>query len=76
MTQLIYIPAIKVPVSSKLRNALLIRLWPKQNYEVPVEVDSTWIPYFNGLKDAGLSEAEQIVDDLKKHEKICFTLEK
>jgi hypothetical protein len=76
MIPLVYRPVVKaVPVGTNLRKALIDRLWPKENYDTPIEIDQTWVGYFQGLKDAGLSEAEFIVEALKVHEKLQFTLE-
>jgi hypothetical protein len=73
---MVYRPVIKsVPVSYNLKTKLLKRLWPKDNFDTPIEIDVTWVGYFQGLIDAGYSEAELIVDALRVHEKIQFTLE-
>lgn len=76
MTPLVYRPVVRaVPVGTNLRKALIDRLWPKKNFDTPVEIDQTWVGYFQGLKDAGLSEAELVIEALKAHEKLQFMLE-
>jgi hypothetical protein len=76
MIPLVYRPVVRaVTVGTNLRKALVDRLWPKENYSTPVEIDQTWVGYFQGLKDAGLSEAELVIEALKVYEKLQFTLE-
>lgn len=76
MTPLVYRPVIKsVQVSSDFRKRILSRLWPKENFETPVEIDQTWVGYLQGLQDAGYMDAELLIDALKVHGKVQFTLE-
>ncbi len=73
---LVYRPIIKsVPVSNSLKKVLLARLWPKENFLTPVEIDQNWVGYFQGLKDSGYDEAELLIDALKAHQSLYFTLE-
>jgi hypothetical protein len=70
-----YRPVIKsVPVSHNLKTKLINRLWPKANFDTPVEIDVTWVGYFQGLSDAGYTEADLIIDALKTHEKLQLDL--
>jgi hypothetical protein len=70
-----YRPVIKsVPVSYNLKTALIKRLWPQENFTVPVLIDASWVGYFQGLKDAGFTEADLIIDALKTHERLQFDL--
>jgi hypothetical protein len=57
-----------VPVSYNLRKVLIDRLWPEEKFEVPVLITRDWIPYFQGLEDAGYSETELILDALETNE--------
>ena len=77
MMPLVYQPQVRaVPVSSNLRKVLVDRLWPEQKFSVPVLITKEWAPYFQGLKDAGYTEADMILDALKTNEEgLVFSLE-
>jgi hypothetical protein len=75
------VPLMWKPINEKkqigynLRRALMKKLWPKDDFLTPVHVDRSWIGYFHGLADAGLPEAQELIDALAVYEKIEFTLE-
>lgn len=77
MMPLVYQPQVRsVPVSHNLRKVLIARLWPEEKFSVPVLITKDWVPYFQGLKDAGYTEADLILDALKTNEDgLVFSLE-
>jgi len=74
---LAYRPQVRsVPVSYNLRKVLVARLWPEEKFSVPVLITKDWAPYFQGLKDAGYTEADLILDALKTNEEgLVFSME-
>jgi len=78
MMPLVYRPQVRsVPVGYNLRKVLIDRLWPNnKDVSVPVLITKDWAPYFQGLKDAGFSEADLVLDALKTNEEgLVFSLE-
>ena len=73
---LVYRPQVRsVPVSYNLRKVLIDRLWPKENFSTPVLITKDWAPYFQGLKDAGYTEADLILEALGINEEgLVFSL--
>lgn len=78
MMPLVYRPQVRtVPVSHNLRKVLVDRFWPESKFDVPVLITKDWAPYFQGLKDAGYTEADLILDALKTNEEgLVFSLDK
>lgn len=74
---LVYRPQVRsVPVSYNLRKVLIDRFWPEEKFSIPVLITKDWVPYFQGLKDAGYTEADLILEALKTNEEgLIFSLE-
>lgn len=56
-------------VADRVRQAITERLWG-QSYSDSMEpqtLDGDVLPYLNGLVDAGLGEAQELIDAIRKH---------
>ncbi len=43
--------------------------------QLPTRFDHTWLDYLRGLADAGITDAQTIIDAIEKHELIELWLE-